>query len=456
MHGEASTDGFIEECTAIRAQAGTDTQAVVAELVRLHAQALADTFYTRMFEVSQAASLLDRSTVNDRLRHSMARWLVQLFDGTTAPATLAQAQRRTGEVHARIGVPPMLVSRGARVLTRAIVAHLATRGGRRQDAVHAAQYVYELFTLAVDTMVTTYALNSNRLARSDEAFRLFFLGQDMKAERERRRSELLEWAQHILERYYWSEGPAIANATQDSTFSLWLDHKASILFDGAPELASIRTLIARVELELLPRLQQVRSSHHDARAVVGEIHACVDQTKSLLGTMFDRYLAIEDGRDSVTTLLNRRYFPAIAKREIHIAEANHSSFAVLMVAIDQFNDLIGTWGLERGEQVLTRVAQLLQDAVRAGDFVFRIGEADFLLLLVEANQAAARLVADGLRKQAEASPMKLSPEVEIRVTIGIGGAVFDGHPDYQRLLERADAALRRAQSTGLRGCEFED
>lgn len=456
MHGEASIDSFIEECTAIRAHAGAGIQTAVAELVRLHAQPLADTFYAHMFAVPQAAALLDHTVVNTRLRSSMVRWLVQLFDGVTDPATLAQAQRKTGEVHARIGVPPMMVSRGARVLTRAIVAHLAARGGRRQDAVLAAQYIYELFALAVDTMAAAYAHNSNRLARSDEAFRLFFLGQDMKAERERRRSELLEWAQHILERYYWSEGTDPATARQDSTFSMWLDHKAAILFDGAPELASIRSMIAQVEEVLLPRLLQVRSSHHDARAVVSEIHGCIDQTKALLGTMFDRYLAIEDGRDSVTTLLNRRYFPAIAKREIDIALANRTTFTVLMVAIDHFNDLIGTWGMERGEQVLARVAGLLQETVRAGDFVFRIAEADFLLLLVESNLATARLVAAGLRQQAESSPIRLSPDASISVTLGIGGAVFDGHPDYQRLLERADAALRRAQSSGLRGCEFED
>ncbi len=41
-------------------------------------------------------------------------------------------------------------------------------------------------------MNTTYASDTARMARSDEAYRVFFLGQNMKAERERQKAQLLE------------------------------------------------------------------------------------------------------------------------------------------------------------------------------------------------------------------------------------------------------------------------
>lgn len=461
MQLERSTLGFADECRKIRERAGPAIAAQVARLVGRHTQVLADTFYLQMFADAQAAELLDHAVVNNRLRGSMTNWLLRLFDPAGDADQLAELQRRTGEVHARIGVPPLLVSRGVRVLTREIVDRLAAMPAKRLDILRAAQYVYEMFTLAVDAMVAAYSVNSSRLARSDEAFRLHFLGQDMKAERERRRSELLEWAHLILDRYYWSDGQSAADATevpgnQGAQFSLWLDHKASILFDGAPEVELIRAEITRVEATLLPQLGKVRHSHGDARLVVAEIHDRIEQIKHLLGAMFDRYLAIEDGRDSVTSLLNRRYFPAIAKREIEIAKSQGTRFSVLMVNIDHFADLMAIWGLERTEQVLARAAHLLQEAVRAGDFVFRLSDDDFLILLVEADEAAARRVADGLRRRAEASPIRLGPGQSVNVTLSVGGAVFDDHPDYQRLLDRADAALRRAQAAGTNGCAFED
>ena len=56
----------------------------------------------------------------------------------------------------------------------------------RDALAEAIPYVHELIDLAIGTMNTAYASNANRMARSDEAYRLFFLSQNMKAERERR------------------------------------------------------------------------------------------------------------------------------------------------------------------------------------------------------------------------------------------------------------------------------
>lgn len=448
MTGDPPQDRFILDWESVRMLATARTREQIGRLVRDHAEALSDLFYDAMFADPAAAPLLDHATVNARLHASMRGWLIQLFDDAVDPAALASAQRRTGEVHARIGVPAALVGRGARVLTRALFERLAPSRLSRPALVEAAQYVQELFALAIDAMNSAYTVNSNRLARSEEAYRLFFLGQDMKAERERRRSELLEWAQQILEHYYWDEKGSPDMLEEHSQFGLWLQHKASMLFDGAPELELIRADMAQVEGELLPRLAQVRASHADARAVVAGIHHRIDHIKELLGLMFDRYLAIEDGRDSVTSLLNRRYFPAIARREIEVASTQHTLFAVLMFDIDGFRGVIDQWGLEAGNRLLAQAAQLLQEHLRGGDFIFRIGDDEFLVLLVETSEEGAMRVAEGLRRRFETARLNVVPGQDATVTVSVGIALFDGHPDYQHLLERADRALLRAKDGG--------
>lgn len=426
----------------------------VALTVQSAAQQLSDRFYDQMLADVQAGRFLDHAVVNQRLHASMIRWLRGLFEPDTPLSQTLAMQQRTGEVHARIGVPMELVNSGARMLKREIVQHLAHSGLPRSQLADAIQYVYELVDLAIDTMNKAYVSNANRMARSDEAYRLFFLHQDMKAERDRQKAQLLEWAHQILVSGYWAmddpQGPSVSLGRPP--FGLWLEHKASILFEGAPELQRIQACMAGIENDWLPQLARAREGHRDAREVVAQINRLIEEIKQVMGAMFDRYIEAEDGRDSVTRLLNRRYFPSVAKREIALAQRQHSAFALLLIEIDRFDRLRDDLGLDGGDAVLSGVADGLLDSVRAGDFVFRVGDARFLVLLVETSVDALSQVAEGLRQQVEGlrlrTPSRLSPSV----TVSIGAALFDGHPDYQRLLDRADAALKAAQAAGPSRC----
>lgn len=430
----------------------------VGALVDRHADALSALFYDRMLAHPQAGQMLDHALVSQRLHASMARWCRSLFNTDTPLAELLAVQQRTGEVHARIGVSMALVSGGARLLKRAIGQHLALSDLPRQQLADAFAYVHERIDVAVDAMHTAFDASTHRLTRSDEAYRLFFLGQNMKAERERRRSELLEWAHQILVRYYWDEQAVPAHdAMQDfsrSQFGMWMQHKAAMLFDGAPEVDRIQALISRIEGDLLPQLNQARSNPGAARSVVVALNHGIDEIKTLLGTMFDRFIEVEDGRDSVTRLLNRRYFPSVAKREITLALRQQTSFALLMVDIDHFGQISQTLGQEAGNVVLAQVADVLADNVRAGDFVFRVGDDQFLLLLVEASRSTALPVAEGLRARIAGMNLRTTGLAGTSVTVSIGLTLFDGHPDYQRLVDRAEQALREAKLAGRNCCQL--
>jgi len=433
-----------------------ETRGLVSDMVSRLADQFSDHFYAHMLADEQASRLLDLSVVKERQHAMLARWLRALFDVQATPEQNIAAQRRTGEAHARIGVPIDLVAQGARVLKRSIAAQLARGDVRRDSLAEAIQYVYELLDLAVDTMNASYSANASRMARADEAYRLFFLNQNMKAERERQKSQLLEVAQQILVRYYWDDqGESASHVGQvfrSSQFGLWLHHKASMLFEDAPEIARIEETITVIERDLLPRLTRARASHEDARAVAAAINLQFDEIKLLLGSMFDRFIEVEDGRDTVTRLLNRRYFPSVAKREIALAQASQSVFALLLVDVDGFQRIRETLGMQAADMILSQVADALLDSVRAGDFVFRVGDDRFLVLLVEAVSSSLLPVAEGLRERIAGLSLRTANRAVTSTTVSIGIAVFDGHPDYQRLLDRADAGLRQAKEAGLNRC----
>ena len=414
-------------------------------IVDRDAEALSDLFYQEMRADPGAGKLLDHDLVNRRLHASMAAWLRALFDENTPVEDLIALQRRTGEVHARIGVANGLVSGGARVLKRAIARRLLA--ARAPDGViaGAVQYVYELIDLAIDSMSASAISNIARLGRSDEAYRLFFLTQNLRAERERQRSHLMQWARNIMMRNFWEVPIDDAGIPQgekhDSHFALWIEHKASMLFENAPELTLIRERIAVIERDLMPRLTHARDSHAESKPIVARLNEEIGRIETLLGAMFDRSTHLEDGRDDVTMLLNRRFFPSIVKREIGLAQVSGVPFSLLMLDIDDFASIAMAVGSESSDAILAQVADVLGENVRAGDFVFRIGDARFLVLLVEASEATATAVSKALCEHVERLLPRTSAGVAPRLALNAGVATFDGHPDYQRLVEAAEAAM---------------
>lgn len=431
------------------------TRALVAEVVGGQAQRLADLFYEAMMAHPAAGAMLDHATVNHRLRASMQRWLRQLFCPELDVEAAQAVQRRTGEVHARVGVGMDLIACGALVLKRAIAESLAGAGLPARALPKAIQYVYELVDVAVGAMNMAYEADSRRIERSDEAYRLMFMGRDLRAERERQRSQLLEWAQQILVRYYWdasAAAPSGATGFEVSPFGLWVKHKASVLFGDAPELGPIRQAIDDIEHRLLPQLGRHRAEPDAARTTVVEIHNHIEQIKALLGTMFDRFIESQDGHDGVTRLLSRRFLPAIARREIELAQRQAGRFALLLVDIDHFARLRAAPGPETADTVLSQVADALLEHVRAGDFVFRVGDDRFCILLVETHRANLLQVADGLREHIGSLHLNARTHLATQLTVSIGVAAHDGHPDYQRLLDRGEDALRQAKAGGRNRC----
>ena len=57
-------------------------------------------------------------------------------------------------------------------------------------------------------------------------------------------------------------------------------------------------------------------------------------------------------------------------------------------------------------------------------------------------------MADGLRSRVAELNLRTTGLAGTSVTVSIGVAVFDGHPDYQRLVDRAEQALRQAKLAG--------
>jgi len=158
--------------------------------------------------------------------------------------------------------------------------------------------------------------------------------------------------------------------------------------------------------------------------------------------------------DSLTGLPNRAYF-AHHVESLLKKGGDSEPFALFYLDIDHFKNINDTYGHSSGDAVLQQVAEAILSLCRPSDFVFRYGGEEFLVALVEADENKAFTIAEELRRQIAQQPLNLPDGARQSVTLSIGVAAFNGHPDYSHLVNAADRALYRAKQAGRNRCEKE-
>ncbi|MNV22784.1 Diguanylate cyclase DosC [compost metagenome] len=427
------------------------TRGQVAAVVADSATQLVDAFYSTLLADAEAGPRLSHEIVSTRLHSGMMRWLKGLLcvrdQGDIAD--LMATQKKVGEVHARVHIPIHLVMAGARILKNEIAMRLRASDLDGTAASVATQYVCNLFDLAIEQMSRAFMRDINRGARNDEAYRLFALGQNISTERERQRAALLEWSQAVLIGLHYRAPEQALPRLAASEFGLWLQHKGGVLFESAPALRQITEAVARLDDTVLPQMMLGDPDGQNSLPdQVRELQELVARIKHLLNGLFDMVAEIESGSDPLTNVLNRRFLPSVIGREISIARRQRTDFSVLLLDIDHFKAINDEHGHSGGDQVLRQFAEVVHQACRSSDFVFRYGGEEFLVVLVDTGQESALATAEKLGAEIRRHRFAIADAGSLHVTASIGVATFDGHPDYAYLIDRADKALYRAKQAG--------
>lgn len=422
----------------------------LATIVRQSKEELAEAFYVFMLEDEEAAPFLNVKTVEARLKPGLAIWLERLFCHTNEQeldAVLAM-QRHVGEVHARADIPVHLVARGMRLLKRALNDRVFRSRLDDKQQTSAVVQVSDLIDVAFEEMSSAFLLSHERSVRADEGFRRFAAGANLAVEREKQLGALLDWEIRLLRAATIEVPPLQVPRLVDSSFGLWIRHKAPLVFEEAGELSQIRSCVESIDNALVPEVVFGDGGGSRRNALVQSLGNEIEQLKFLLVAMFDRLTDLEVGRDSLTQLFNRRFLPTILRREIDVSRRHSGCFSLAMVDVDFFKRVNDTCGHDGGDRVLQLVASVMLSQVRAGDFVFRYGGEEFLIVLAEIGQTQAMSVLEKIRRRIEETPIPLPNDQTLHVTASIGLAEHRGHPDYQHLIDRADRALYAAKAAG--------
>jgi len=152
--------------------------------------------------------------------------------------------------------------------------------------------------------------------------------------------------------------------------------------------------------------------------------------------------------DQLTGLPNRSSLEQCLKDAVEEARAQDRRFGLLFLDLDRFKAINDTLGHGAGDDVLREVGSRLQQSLRQGDFIARMGGDEFVILLRRINSlgeiehVVSRLI------RAVSAPITVRDR-EVCVGVSVGCAVFpDDGTDAEALTAHADAAMYHAKEDG--------
>lgn len=153
--------------------------------------------------------------------------------------------------------------------------------------------------------------------------------------------------------------------------------------------------------------------------------------------------------DPLSGLHNRRGLFEIGKIEFARARRANRPFSAIMVDIDHFKRINDTYGHFTGDRVLQNFAHICKNSIRDVDLIGRYGGEEIVILLPETDLAAGVEVAERVRKAVSDVSIKITDELEIKVTASLGVAQqVENAPNLETLIARADQAMYTAKNKG--------
>jgi len=232
----------------------------------------------------------------------------------------------------------------------------------------------------------------------------------------------------------------------------------------------LRAISEQIDLDAQVRARVVvpLSSHgHAIGALVAESDDPeafgADELRLLSAIAGQASTALENARlyalanvDGLTGLYCRRYFDQRIAEEVERSRRFSSTFALLLLDLDDFKQLNDTLGHPVGDRALREVAAIAASQLRGVDLAARYGGEELAFLLPRTSLSDAAAVAERIR-DAVATHLFSENGAHHRITasLGVAGWNESGVDDPVSLVTRSDAALYRAKAAGKNRVEVD-
>lgn len=133
----------------------------------------------------------------------------------------------------------------------------------------------------------------------------------------------------------------------------------------------------------------------------------------------------------------------------------HQSHAMFVIDVDNFKKVNETWGQEFGDIVLNDIAAVLRRIFRRSDYIGRIGDAVFLVLLqdVETERLSEKKAQEFYKALDTLFSARGDERYKPSCSVGIARYPVDG-TSFETLFQSAEAALCEAKRRGRNRVAF--
>ena len=153
--------------------------------------------------------------------------------------------------------------------------------------------------------------------------------------------------------------------------------------------------------------------------------------------------------DSLTGLINRRYFFQFAQKEFERSSRYQFPVTILMIDIDLFKRVNDNFGHLIGDQVLSKIGPRFRTILRSSDVIGRYGGEEFVVLMPETNLENGIAIAERLRISITDHPFTTDKgDISLTISIGVSSKENQSEETLEAVLENADQALLLAKQNG--------
>ncbi|GBD97721.1 MAG TPA: GGDEF domain-containing protein [Nitrospirae bacterium] len=156
--------------------------------------------------------------------------------------------------------------------------------------------------------------------------------------------------------------------------------------------------------------------------------------------------------DPLTQVGNRRSFQK-RMENIHLLAIRYERpYSIILCDVDNFKLYNDTYGHQKGDDILTSIADTMKVSLRKTDEIFRWGGEEFVVILPEQNLSDALRVAENLRATVESLGLehKSTDSGILTISAGVACNIAENvkYISWETVLKQADDSLYKAKSAG--------
>ena len=202
-------------------------------------------------------------------------------------------------------------------------------------------------------------------------------------------------------------------------------------------------LLAKNYTRSLPvaELENMRLSLNDYQNKLEEMHLSLNDKNDELWQLAHH--------DPLTGIYNRRGFEEDWKHMLSVSSGHRLGVALLLFDCDHFKAINDTYGHPVGDQVLQAITHTLQNTLRHGDRLYRIGGDEFATLFLDVDAALALHTAERcIEAVSQYDFTSLGIQEPVRISAGLAYATGTDVDQLINLPKQADVAMYHAKRPG--------